>query len=139
MKTRLIIFIQRLARWAGVEIRRAMPTVPPAITSNVLALTISDVLLRMILNGGRPSDFIVVQIGANDGVTYDPLRRFIVKYGFRGVLVEPQPDAFARLQKNYSDLPRITFEQAAIAEADGEKPLYRFKPGPGVPDWAGCL
>jgi len=113
--------------------------VPPAITSNVLALTISDVLLRLVSNGGRASEFTVVQIGANDGVTYDPLRRFIVKYGFRGVLVEPQPDAFARLQKNYADLPGIAFEQAAIAETDGEKPLYRFKPGPGVPDWAGCL
>jgi FkbM family methyltransferase len=53
--------------------------------------------------------------------------------------VEPQPDAFAKLKQNYAAASGMAFENAAIAETDGEKPLYRFKPGPGVPDWAGCL
>ncbi len=139
MKTKLIIFIQRMARMLGVEIRRAAPTVPVAMTSNVLALTISDVLLRIVLGGGSPSDFVVVQIGANDGVTYDPIRPLVMRYNWRGVMVEPQPDVFKKLEENYRALPNIVCEQAAIAETDGTCSLYRFKPGAGIPDWAGCL
>lgn len=109
------------------------------MTSNVLVLTVSDVLLRMVLAGGKPSAFTVVQIGANDGMTHDPIHRLMMKHGFRGVLVEPQPEAFARLQQNYAGREGIAFERAAIAEQERELPLYRFKPGPGVPDWAGSL
>jgi len=137
MKTTLIERLQNAARSLGLDIRRARPRPPAA--SNVLALTISDVLLRIVRDGGSTSDFAVVQIGANDGITYDPIHRFIVKYGFRGVLVEPQPDAFSKLKKNYAALPQIAVEQAAIAEADGEQAMYRFKPGPHLPEWADCL
>ena len=37
----------------------------------------------------------------------------------RGVLVEPQPAAFARLQQTYRDQPQVTLLQAAIAEQEG--------------------
>ena len=41
---------------------------------------------------GRRLSF--VQIGANDGVTGDPIRRFILEFGWSGVLVEPQLEIF---------------------------------------------
>lgn len=111
----------------------------PIAASNTLAVTLSDVLLRIVLNGGRCSDFTVIQIGANDGVSNDPIRRFILKYGFRGVLVEPQPEVFARLQRNYSGTPGLVFENAAIARQDGEIPLYRFRKTAAIPAWADGL
>ncbi len=89
--------------------------------------------------GGEPSEFSFIQIGANDGRTNDPIRRLVLKYGFRGVLVEPQPDAFTRLIENYSKIPGLAFENAAISRENGEAILYRFRPAPGVPDWADCL
>lgn len=133
----LLLSVQKMALAAGIGIYRYWPK-PPA--SNVLALTISDVLLRKVLEcRGTPSDFTFIQIGANDGLTNDPLRRLILKYGFRGLLVEPQPGPFSRLVKNYSGRPGLAFENAAIAPMDGEATLYRFRPGAGVPAWADCL
>lgn len=128
---------QKLAQAAGIGVYRYWPK-PPA--SNVFALTISDVLLRKVLQpGGMASNFTFVQIGANDGRTNDPLRRFILKYGFRGVLVEPQRTAFERLVANYSGVSGLRFENSAIAASDGTMTLYRFRAGPGVPAWADCL
>src|SRR4051812_34422848 len=113
----------------GFEIRRVQAEAPPqpALTPvNTLALTISDVLLKMVLSGGKTQDFTFIQIGANDGVSNDPIRRYVVEYGFKGVLIEPQPDVFTRLKANYSGMPGITFENAAIAACDGEIEMYRF-------------
>jgi hypothetical protein len=39
-----------------------------------------------------------VQIGANDGMGDDPVRRHVFEDGWVGVLVEPLPDVFERLQ-----------------------------------------
>lgn len=111
----------------------------PRPQSNVLALTISDVLLRLVLSGGTLGDFQFVQVGANDGLTSDPIRRFVVKYGFRGLLVEPQPDVFERLRMNYAGMSGLLFENAAIAASDGITSLYRFRRGGAQPDWADGL
>jgi len=148
IKRQGIDLVKGLARRCGIEISRARTplqaseqalTLEPLLVSNTLALTLSDVLLRMVLAGGRCSDFTFVQIGANDGVSNDPIRRFVLKYGFRGVLVEPQPDVFARLQRNYQGLSGVAFENAAIAGRDGEVQMYRFKSGPDLPPWADGL
>lgn len=70
----------------------------------------------------------VLQIGANDGMTHDPLYKFILKYKLSGLIVEPQPDAFQRLKKNYKDNPNLKFANVAIGEKDGSMPFYRIKP-----------
>jgi FkbM family methyltransferase len=133
----IVMGLQRFARErAGLEIFRYWPSPQQ---SNVLALTISDVLLRRVLAGGQSSDFTFLQIGANDGVTGDPIHDFVLRYGFRGVCVEPQPDAFARLEATYRDVRGVICEPVAIAEADGEAILYRFRPGPHVPLGADLL
>ena len=138
-------FFKRIARGVlrrlGYTAHRIRPEEPaePIQASNTLALTLSDVLLRMVLNGERCSDFTFVQIGANDGVSNDPIRRFVLKYGFRGVLVEPQPEVFARLQRNYTNVEGLAFENAAIAKEDGQVALYRFRKDPDLPPWADGL
>ena len=42
-----------------------------------------------------------LQIGAYDGIGEDDLRGLVLAHNLRGVLVEPQPSAFARLQHTY--------------------------------------
>lgn len=66
-----------------------------------------------------------VQIGANDGMLADPVHRFIKKSRWTGVLVEPQPDVFEQLQKNYLGRDGLQFECAAITNEDGVVKLYR--------------
>jgi FkbM family methyltransferase len=65
-----------------------------------------------------------LQIGAYDGVGDDDLRDLVTQYELRGVLVEPQPVAFARLERNYRDQPQVVLLPAAIAECEGTRDLY---------------
>src|SRR3989344_46638 len=70
------------------------------------------------------TNFFVVQIGANDGIHSDPIRSFINKYGWHGVLVEPVPHYFKKLIKNYKDSPNLSFVETAITNTDGEATMY---------------
>lgn len=68
-----------------------------------------------------------IQVGANDGRFVDPLRRYVVDRGWRGILIEPQPDVFERLEANYAEqADRLVFVNAAVAE--GGKPLFMYRP-----------
>src|SRR5262249_28980307 len=61
---------------------------------------------------------------AFDGVGEDDLRELVTTHNLRGVLVEPQPAAFARLQHTYRNQRQVTLLQAAIAETEGTRDLY---------------
>ncbi|MDJ0448891.1 FkbM family methyltransferase [Methylocystis sp. JR02] len=71
----------------------------------------------------RPG-FSFVQIGANDGIRDDPLRRFVLKHHWRGLLVEPQRRVFESLKQNYACEPQLSFENAAISDVDGVAKLH---------------
>lgn len=78
-----------------------------------------------------------LQIGAFDGISGDPIYPLIEKHGLRGILIEPQLDAFERLKANYSrfDPAAFVFVNAAIADHDGTASLYRIKPEAAGPEW----
>jgi FkbM family methyltransferase len=74
----------------------------------------------------KPGNFTVVQIGANDGITHDPIHKFIKRDDWKGVLLEPQPDVFHEfLTKIYANNKGITPLCAAIGEKDGTQPIYK--------------
>jgi len=66
-----------------------------------------------------------VQIGAMDGVTDDPIHDLVLKYGWRGLLVEPIRDHFETLQKTYAGVEGLAFENAAITDKTGPGTMYR--------------
>jgi len=80
-------------------------------------------------------DVCYLQIGAFDGIQGDPVYPLIVRHSLRGILVEPQKDAFARLKENYAKFSGFRFINAAIAAHDGESILYRIKPEAKGPAW----
>ena len=41
--------------------------------------------------------FRFVQVGANDGVSHDPINAFVTRNRLAGVVIEPLPDVFAKL------------------------------------------
>ena len=49
------------------------------------------------------------------------------RYSTRTILIEPNPFAFARLQKTYAGMPNVALIQTAIADHDGEAQLYRVR------------
>lgn len=65
---------------------------------------------------------IFVEVGANDGVFDDPLHKWVHK--LRGVLIEPQPDAFQRLLNTYKNHENLIFENCAVSNEDDEVELY---------------
>ena len=72
-------------------------------------------------------DFFFVQIGANDGVIYDPLFPYVRRYHWAGILVEPVPCYFERLKEHHRDNPGLIFENVAIAEHEGVRDFFRLR------------
>jgi len=74
--------------------------------------------------GGRVS---FVQIGANDGLRNDPIREFVARDDWRGVLIEPLPAVFEMLRRNYDYLNgsgKLAFENAAISGSDASLSFF---------------
>lgn len=87
--------------------------------------------------GAAHGDAIFIQVGANDGVALDPLRIQVERRRWRGVMVEPVPYVFERLQSRYGAHPRVQLENSAIAVTEGTLPFYHLKEAePGESVWA---
>jgi FkbM family methyltransferase len=70
----------------------------------------------------------VLQCGANDGVTVDPINKFLCRdtADTQAVLVEPLPDVFDQLKKNYSAQGNVSCLNIALGP-EGFLTLYRLK------------
>lgn len=108
--------IQAVANRCGYTISRRRRR--PSINH----IDVLDLVVRSYMEGH--SELFVVQIGANDGQRADPVHQYIEKYGWRGVLVEPQPRAFEQLKATYAQHPQVVLENCAIAREDGETRFY---------------
>lgn len=60
-----------------------------------------------------------LDVGANDGVTFSNTRA-LAERGWKGVLIEPSPKAFALLKENYKDREGFYFYPFALGEKNGE-------------------
>ncbi len=78
-----------------------------------------------------------LQIGANDGLTGDPINHLINRADtrWRGVLVEPVSHLFAQLSDRYGNDSALRLERAAIGEMDGTAVIHRLQTGPGDSLW----
>ena len=82
-----------------------------------------------------------VQIGANDGEQRDPLRTEILRHEWSGVLIEPVPYVFERLQRNYAGNDRVRLLNVAITDHDGTVPLHHLAQSGDatLPQWYDAL
>ena len=86
----------------------------------------------------KGSDVFFIQIGSNDGIVDDILYDRILKYNYKGILVEPVPYLFDKLVKNYNQkLNNLIFENVAIGNMNQKLPFYRLdvKNQGGVTFW----
>jgi FkbM family methyltransferase len=84
----------------------------------------------------RSRRFLFVTIGAYDGLVNDPVSRFVRSHDCHGILLEPQPAAYARLCANYSSFPQCKPLNAAIDEVSGSRTLHYVPAGnPNLPEW----
>jgi len=74
-----------------------------------------------------PGGLQVVQIGANDGITHDPIHKFIKRDKWKGVLLEPQPFVHnTYLKPIYAKNPGIHTLCAAVGDTDTTQTLYKI-------------
>jgi FkbM family methyltransferase len=94
---------------------------------------------RNILEKNFPinQNFNFIQIGANDGVSFDFLYDFVVKRKSSGLVIEPIKDYFIELEKNYINFPEIKKINKAIHPFEKEVTMSRINPKTmhKYPDW----
>src|SRR5260370_28265805 len=86
-------------------------------------------------------DALFIQVGAHDGVLFDPLRRHILERNWSGIMVEPVPFLFDRLRENYRGVPKLAFENVAISDSEGSREFYFLPPTAegDLPTWHDAL
>ena len=75
------------------------------------------------LERGAPYLF---QVGANKGNARHDLIDLIKSHELPGLLLEPQPDVFESLRRNYSDVPSIKVANIALSTQNEERQIYRI-------------
>ena len=68
----------------------------------------------------------LVDIGALDAET-GSMSRILIEAGWGGLLVEPLPESFTKLQAAYRDRPGVYLAQVACSDEEGEAELYPCK------------
>jgi FkbM family methyltransferase len=110
--------LSRCSRLFGYELKPILSHKAEPV--DILRLAIQDLM-------AQEKDIFFVQIGAHDGLSYDPIAPYVRQFHWRGLLVEPQPAVFAKLKEHYAEVPTLIFENVAIAEQEGTLTLYCFK------------
>jgi FkbM family methyltransferase len=95
------------------------------------------ILLSQLEREGQLEDFYFVQVGGYDGRSGDPIYEFITKFQWKGVICEPQTEAFRRLTWTYRGRPGIALENAAIHSESATRNLYFLMPSnrEDIPEW----
>ncbi len=67
-----------------------------------------------------------IQIGANDGISFDPVYKYVQEYNWSGILIEPLKPYFEELKKNYDKFKnrQLHFENCAISDKAGMDTMY---------------
>lgn len=123
-------------RWLRTDVRRQRRNIivrkfgyqrcftPPILIRDPSLFVRSSLRYVVAHELARNPRMTFLQIGAFDGVGQDDLRELVTVHDLRGVLVEPQPAAFARLQHTYRHQRQVTLLEAAIAETEGTRDLF---------------
>lgn len=134
--------IRDLVRGIGIVVKRVAPPgtlryrlvqhlswlLPAALRANYED---SPVARRLHRFAERAADVFFVQVGAHEGQAGDPISLYVKRDGWSGILVEPVPELFERLQATYRGVAGLTFENVAIAEQPGRRRFYRLSPAAG--------
>ncbi len=89
------------------------------IKSFANSIVISENVFKKEVNN---KNFVFVQIGANDGVSQDPINAY--NKNWKGYFIEPLEDPFERLKENYKDQNNKQYFKLAIGEKNGEIDIF---------------
>ena len=69
----------------------------------------------------------LVDIGACDGEILSNSRRLITELGWTGIIVEPHPEYFEKLQLLYRRFPEVVTVNVAVGDENGERTFYAYQ------------
>ena len=69
----------------------------------------------------------IIQIGANDGVRFDEIKKYLKSENIKSILVEPVKKYFEILKETYFANKNIIFENCAVTNKTGELDIYTVK------------
>ena len=129
--------LRDIVRQFGINAKRAAPPgtiryaalqrlswlLPRSIRGNYDANPVAERLHRF---AEASKDVFFVQVGAHEALAGDPISLYVERDGWRGILVEPVPGLFGRLQARYRRASGLAFENVAIAEQDGRRSFYHL-------------
>lgn len=83
------------------------------------------------------SNFSFIQVGANDGISFDFLYGFVTKRKSSGIVIEPIKEYYIELQENYIDYSKIVKINKAIHPTEKQITLYKISPNSlnKYPEW----
>lgn len=86
----------------------------------------------------RQGGFSFVQIGANDGVSFDDFFWLVTHFNGSGLAIEPMTEAFERLSHNYRPYPGVKPVRLALHPTLSNVTLFRVADAKmdAVPPWA---
>lgn len=80
-------------------------------------LRINSIVFNSFLrNIIQNKNYNFIKIGANDGKTGDPIFYLINLFSLKGILVEPVPYVFKKLEYNYRKNKNVFLENSAISK-----------------------
>ena len=81
--------------------------------------------------------FKFIQVGANDGISFDFLCSFVVRRKSKGIVIEPVLDYFNELKDNYKDFPEIIKINKAVHPYEKKVIINKISPNAitKYPDW----
>ncbi|MCZ6675180.1 MAG: FkbM family methyltransferase [Verrucomicrobia bacterium] len=84
----------------------------------------------------RSQHFLFISVGAFDGLSNDPISRFVQNHRCHGILLEPQVSAFEQLCGSYAAFSNFKLLNMAIDEVSGSRDIFYIPRGiDGLPDW----
>lgn len=83
--------------------------------------------LANLIETNLSDDFFFLQIGANDGISFDPIYHLVTKYKLRGICLEPIDEYFQLLSDNYSAFPQVKLIKKAVTEKTGTSTMHKVE------------
>lgn len=85
----------------------------------------------------KNKEFSFIQVGANDGISFDDLYDFVTKRKSFGVVIEPVKSYFEELKNNYLALPNVVPVNMAVFHKKDVLYIYKINPekSSNYPDW----
>lgn len=109
--------INRALSTQGLQLARpAFPVDAP--------INLTEVLAKLLFT--NQAGVRVLQLGANDGTSDDPISRCVRAWGWQLLAVEPVPATFDLLENAYADMPNVRTINVAFGTEVGELEMHVF-------------